>query len=521
MSIRHGPMLKRFIVADVGVEVLSAVQLTVHRTSVHVDRFVSAPIPGTVSVADASAVGRWVGGVLAEGRFDRLPLVLVAARGAVGLKRLELPPCAPDELPSMVALRMAGQLPFDAGSAVIDYAVHGDGSSGHDKVVVIAAGIPEAVVTRHREIAAASGYRLARIALRPLATAALCSDRARAIESGGALLAVDVRDDGSVEVVVEYGSGMRFARGVDLGIVDEAERADRDRLVRRIAIEVQRSWMSYRVTDDSPDVARVVVLGDSRLAAGVAQQVRTTLERETEVLTSRSVVEGDTSDLGACWPLVGVGIQYLEGRDWIDFAHPKRAPDLAARRRQRWLGAAGVVIVASAIAWQVGHARLARLQDELDAIERAVNELKPQRVEVVRDRLRLEHVRRWEAARMDSVSHLEHILTQLPDPKELIIGSLAFSQESDGIRWDRRGNKWLQGAEAMATAVIQFSGVATDRQVADGLRAQLLKDAVYLLVTPIGSDGPSPNETYDEKFGLRLTTATGTAETSTGEEKEQ
>ncbi|MBL1216352.1 MAG: hypothetical protein D8M59_02535 [Planctomycetes bacterium] len=511
MSSHRSRVLKRLIVADVGGEVLSAVQLDVKRNAVVLQRHLSVPIPESVDIAVPSAVGRWMGQVLTEYGFDRLPLVLTAARGAVGLKRLELPPCSPDELPPMVAIRMSGQLPFDASSAVIDYAVLGAAhEAAEGRQAVIAAGIPEAVVDRYREIADASGYKLARIALRPLATAALCSDRARAIESGGALLAVDVRDTGSVEVVVEYGSGMRFARGVDLRIIDEADPTDREQLVRRIAIEVQRSWMSYRVTEDSPDVECVIITGPDELAAGVARQVQTTLERQADVLQSSTAVEGNTEGVGSCWPLIGVGIQYLEGRDFIDFLHPKQAPDHAARRRQRLLGAAGIVIVASVVAWQIGHVMLGRLSDDLAAIKQTYDELAPQRVEVIRQRLRLEHVRRWEAARIDSVSQMEHVLTLLPDPNQLILGSFSFAQESDGIGWDRRAGRWDQGAEAEPVALIQFGGVAVDRRVADGLRATLLKDAVYTLVSPIGSDGPAPSDTYDEKFGLRLMTSAKT-----------
>ena len=61
------------------------------------------------------------------------------------------------------------------------------------------------------------------------------------------------------------------------------------------------------------------------------------LNSPVEILSECAGVTGDVGD--RLWPLAGLLLAEEAGRPGIDFLHPRRAPDLAARRRRMSLAA--------------------------------------------------------------------------------------------------------------------------------------------------------------------------------------
>lgn len=496
--------LRHIIAVDLSDNRLSAVGLHILKNEVRIVGSLSEAIPADVDITDNEWAGRWLGRVLREHKLGNGSLVFVVGRGSVGMKRLVLPTTDQDELPGMVGHSLSGQLPFDSEQAVSDYVVLS--VLEDNSTELIAAAMPNSLLQRYREIARASGFKLKRVTLRPLATAAIVADRAKEVQ--GALLAIDLRDQSSLEVVVEWSGSLRFARGIEIPRWEGVD--DRQAKVKRIAVEIQRSWMSYRITEDAPDIERVIILGPDGIASEVASGVRATLDRPTEVIFSRENVTGPVEDLGAGWALVGVGLEYFEDRVRLDFLNPNQPPDLQAIKRQRVLAGFAAIFIIGLVLWQLGFARISNLQHDLELLESRRAELAPERAEVLRNRIRLQHVERWERVDFDWLAHIAYLSDNLPDTTKAILGSLSVSVADDGIAWDRTGKKWVSGSLSKPCGIIQFGGISVDRVVADSIRAMLVNNSIYDYVQPIGSDAPGIDKKYMEKFSIRITTTVPT-----------
>ncbi len=485
--------VSRFTAIDLSSDQFTAVHLTAARSGVKVGARVCLDIPPDIEPSDDEWIGKWMARTMKEHRFGPGPVVFVVPRQSVGLKHLVLPSTRLDELPGMVAIKMAGQLPFPAAGSIIDYAAVRE---SEDESEVIAAAAREELIDRYKSLAKAGGFKIDRIALRPLATGALIAEMSR--ERSGSLLAIDLRRYGEVELVVACDGRVCFARATE--VISASEKVDRHEEARRLATEAKRSWMSYRATEESPDVEHIVVIGNDGLAGGVATEVRTLLGRPTEVLLSHPKVSGDTATLGPAWPLVGVGLAAAEGADSIDFFQPKKAPDLAAHRRQRVLAAIAAIIIVLGSIWTAGNMHLRRLEGQLQSLTNEKEDLLPAFLRYEHDRLRLEHLSRWEKARFDWLDHLAFVSEHLPQTQEAILGSFSASMNEPVMR--RKDGKWL-AVETQAS--LQFSGAAVTRPIADAIRAAFVSLDAYR-TEPIVADTSSNDKTYTEAFGLRLVT---------------
>lgn len=486
--------LRRFTAVDLSSDQFTAVHLSVSRAGVKVGAHVCLDIPPDIESTDDEWLGKWIARTLDENRFGRGPIVFVVPRQSVGLKHLTLPSTRVDELPGMVGIKMAGQLPFPANGSIIDYAVL-SASEGHSEVM--AAAVRHELIERYDALAKAGGFKIDRIALRPLATGALVADLSR--QRSGSLLAIDLRRYGEVELVVACDGKVRFARAAE--VISASEKVDRHEEARRLATEAKRSWMSYRATEESPDVEHIVIIGTDGLAGGVASEVRSALDRPTEVLLSHPKVQGETSTLASSWPLVGVGLEAVEHLDGVNFHKPKEAPDIAAHRRQRVLAAIAAVVIVLGSIWTAGNMHLQRLEDELDSLNTQADMLLPDYFRIEHDRLRLEHLQRWEQAHYDWLDHLAFISEHLPPTDQAILGSFGASMGDPVIRWKDR--KWTVPT---SVAQLQFSGAAVSRPIADAIRATFVGVTAYT-TQPIVADTSSNDKTYTQAFGLKLLTS--------------
>jgi len=485
--------VSRFIAIDLSSDQFTAVQLTASHSGVKVGARVSTDIPADIEPSDDEWLGKWIGRTLEEHRFSRVPVVFVVPRQSVGLKHLVLPSTRVDELPGMVAIKLAGQLPFPAAGSIIDYAVLSE-SEGESEVM--AAAVRHELTDRYQALAKAGGLKIDRIALRPLATAALAADLSR--QRSGSLLAIDLRRYGEVELVVVCDGQVRFARAAE--VIASSEKVDRHEEARRLATEARRSWMSYRATEASPDVEHILIIGPDGLAGGVATEVRSALGRPTEVMLSHPKVTGETSMLGSIWPLVGIGLERVEGLDNVNFFKPKQAPDLAAFRRQRVLGAVAAAVVVLGTGWTLANFHLRRLQGELDALDATAREEWPDYLQFERTRVRLEHLARWEKAQFNWLDHLAFISERIPPTNQVILGSFGASMSHPVIRW--KDGEWSTSAPS---AQFQFNGAAVSRTIADAVRLAFVDEHAYE-TTPVGTDTSSNDKTYIEAFALRLGT---------------
>lgn len=487
----------RFVVIDLSNEQFSAVMITLAGQSVRVGARVCVDLPSDIESGDDEWLGKWMGRTLEEHGIGRWPVVFLVPRQSVGLKHLELPSTRTDELPGMVALTMAGQLPFPADGSIIDYAVV---SQQQGRSHVVAAAVRHELIDRYKALARFGHLKMIRIALRPLATAALAAEFSRGC--AGSLLAVDLRRFGEVEIVVVSEGVVRYARAAE--VVSASEEVDRHEEARRLATEAKRSWMSFRATEESPDLQHVIVMGPDGLAGAVAEEVRASLGRTTEVFFSHPKVTGKAATLDCLWPLVGVGLEQVEALDGVNFLRPKKAPDVAARTRQRALGGVAAGIVVFGAVWTIGNQHLRRLEARLASLQEQSRSLLPAYLEHERNRLRLEHLERWEKVQFNWLEHLAYVSDHLPPTDQAILGSFSASMTEGARRW--REGQWTA---APSFASLQFNGAAISRPIADAIRSAFVNDETYE-TTPIGTDTSSNDKTYTEAFNLRLRTTRGT-----------
>lgn len=492
-------------------------------------------VPADLDLRDAEAVGRWLRQELARTGAGRAPLVFVVPRHEVVLKRLRLPmpPGGEPELAAMVRLQMTRQLALPVEHAAIDYVIVGEqpvgrpdgqpagpGNAGAERgrdagrgaatrVSVLAAVLAGERVQWYGQVARVAGCRLLHIALR---SAGLARVLAESQATGhGTVLGVGLGWASSEFVVVQDGS-LVFARSVDVGLGTPTG-AEVEAVVVRLATEAKRTWMSYRVGEESGVVDAVVVVGDEELTGEIGRRCGEALEMP--------VVRGD--DLSR-WPqlppglspaerlvfipLLGVLVEVARRRPGLDFAHPRRPPDTRASRRQRILIGLLVLILLAGGVWIVASGDLARLDRELQRLGAEGETLAAEYRIYQRDHARLKHLDAWLQARVDWIAHLRFLSDQMPDPREAQLDQVSGRLHSQ-IELVASGGRYdPEGWRARQWATFALAGRTRDMSVASGVRGRLLASRVFDRVENTGPDAPGT-------FELEVTTALASPQDTT------
>ena len=291
-------------------------------------------VPGSVDIDDAAALGAWIRRELDHAKFPAGRATVALAREHVGLKRLTLPTLDDNELPDMTRLALQREMPFDAEQAVIDYVPL---SRSESTTTVLAVAAPESQLAKTREVAKAAGIGVDRIALRVMGSAALL----RSGEGNGrCTLAVDITGN-SVEFCVLDGGAIRFSRAAELPRPESGGELDPTIIAETVITETRRTWMSYRIVEDSGDVERVVLMGDARVTAEIDHPIAEILGADTTVLDRHPRVDAGRVPIDRVWPLTGLLLEAALGHETIDFSRPRRPVDRQARTRRRVMIAAG------------------------------------------------------------------------------------------------------------------------------------------------------------------------------------
>ena len=450
------------IAIDLGRRLVRAVLASRNGRTVVVRKTLVAEVPADVDPTDPAAVGAWIGRQLRTAGFPKAPAVVALAREHVGLKRMSLPTTDPDELPRMTRLTLQRELPFEADDAVIDFVPTQRSATG---TTVLAVAAPDDVIGFVRRAARAAGLTLERIGLRAMGAALL----ARGGEPGeGDTLIVDVTGEG-IEFCIVRDGVIRFSRAAEMNGTTAAGPGE------TILTETRRTWMSYRIVDDSGGLARAVVLGNHDTLPSTAESIGEMLHVPAVVLEHHPSVEDGAHDLDRLWPLAGLLLESPTEDETIDFARPRRAPDRAGTRRRRLILAAGVLLVVLAGLWTFARRDLDDMDRQLAALNETRARLAPQYVHYFRDRYRLAHLEGWEAARVEWLSHAAYVSTMAPGPEEIVFDSWTGSLDFSGVEYDRRKKTWSSPRQI----TIVVDGDAHDRVAADAFRAALVGTDLY------------------------------------------
>lgn len=432
-----------------------------------VQKVFAEDVPDDLASDDAAAMGMWVGKRLREAGFPKAPTTIALARQHVGLKRLTLPTIDPIELPQMTRLAMQRQLPFDAETAVIDFLPI---ASSETSTTVLAVAVPQAILEHALNIAKAAKLKVQRVSLRGMGSALLLRHLGEEIHQS--ILAVDVLND-AIEFCVIDGGAVRFSRSAELTQLDSLQ--DGGFVADTIITETRRTWMSYRISEDSSDVRHVVIVGDAQLGVKVAEPLAKMLKVDAEVLEHHPLVQTNGHEMSRVWPLAGLLLESGHGGETIDFANPRKEPDLAAVKRKQMFLAASLGLLVLMASWTVAKRNLDSLEFQLAEMQAKRQQLYPERLRLHRDVLKLRHVELWESANPDWLEHLAYLSSIAPEASRVVFDGWSGTANISPVQFDRRSNEW--SVPGQFTIVV--NGEAVDRVTADSLREGLVRTAVY------------------------------------------
>ncbi len=482
---------RNVIAIDIGRRRLRALLASRGRNTLTVKRVLVEPVPEDLDTKDPEAVGSWLGRCLKKAKFPKEKATIAISRERVGLKRITLPTIVDDELPDMTRIALGRDLPFDADTAVIDFITL---LRDETSTTVLAVAIPEAVLEFEKALAAAAGLRIDRISLRSMGSAALLGSLDDRNTDG--MLAVDITGEG-VEFSVIVDGTIRFARAADLPLVDDATGA-----ANAVLTETRRTWMSYRIVEDSNDVQSAIVIGDRDICRNAAGPIGEMLDVRTEVLDEHRLIKRNQQDMDGVWPLAGLLLEPTLGVQSIDFAKPRKAPNLAARKRQRVLAVVGVLFIAAFAAWTIGSSKLQTLETKSDNLAAQYRDMLDGRNRFKRDVLKSQHLKHWQEVDVDWLEHLLHLGTVVPPSDQLVLDSWTGTLNFRGVSYDGRRETSKQKWQTPMPIKIVLDGEAKDRKTADAFRAALVRGKLYTL-TSAGPDSAGGRR-LPYKFNYRL-----------------
>ncbi|MBL9147973.1 MAG: hypothetical protein JNM94_04695 [Phycisphaerae bacterium] len=463
--------LRRTIAIEVTDTSVRAVDMRFGRGAPEVIRAVCVAKPDDVNADDPDGLGSWVGSALRAAGFPSSgEVIAVIERESCTLRTMELPADDEFELPDVARLAAIRETPSEAGALVVD--VIGRGMHNGNMVALVATASDRAV-NRIRQVVTAAGFRPSQITPRTFGIVTL----ARQAEKNGAVtIAIDAPGDGVETLVIRNGE-IAHSRGV---------RLDPDAEASAVASEAKRSLSTWQLGATDDTIAAALFFGPESIRAVVADTVGRALgitlrpfEPDERIAVASDV---DGVALASSWPLVGLVLESAAGEETINFASPRRAPDVAALRRTRFLAVLGLLCVAALLGWTVGHKSWTSLESDAEAADEEARALLPRHNAYKRAEARFAHISTWQQAAPEWLEHLQFLHGFAADPTKVVLERWTGTLDASDVQCDRDG-KWK--VEREVKVVLQ--GEAKERSIADALRDALVDDARYSL-TSTGAD---------------------------------
>lgn len=494
---------------DTAVVDIDRQRVTVTLASVDVGRAVvkscrSFARPAEVDPFDGSAVGVWIKEKLRESGTVGARVVLSLPRGDVVLKRLSIPAGAgvvAEDVVGAVRLQMSRQLSVPAESSAIDYvpmaSAAPQSSDGGGLAWVTAAALPGDRLDWCRAIGRSAGIRLSRIGLRCFGAGHVLAEES--LRRDGGVLGV-VPTGSSVEFVVVESGQVMLARAVDIPWAAD-DSVELSAYADRVAVEAKRTWMSHRAGGGDGSAQVVIVLGSGPGAETVCERCSSSLEMPgvTMVPPGASTVRNEpepTSSVAAA--SIGLLLEEASGRPMLDFLHPRRMPDHAARRRQFVLGGVLAAIVGIGTPVVLSQLELSSLDDELRRHREVVTRRQADVSEMMAEHARLSHMERWSDVRVDWIAHIGALSEQVPSPPEALVDGLDGLMNAQ-VDFTAKGGQYAGGTWSSAqTSSFTIRGRVQQRETAASLRGRLAAGEVYSV------DSPTPDT--GDRFSFQLFT---------------
>ncbi len=417
---------RKLLALDWDTRTLRVVYARVGKKGVTIDRLLSVKVPSDVDVLDAKQMGAHIRRVLDEEGIQTNQALVDIPRDKTILKTLRLPVISQDELPGMVAIQIAKELPFPVAEAAIDFACEPCGGNDDAQFAdVLVAAVQREVIAHYTATFEAAGLRLERVGLRPYASKVAVStllrhalpervlfldvsptlteinvlrDGALAFSRAASVMIPEIKDESQPTLTISYdgdsgdgdenaaGTGSTVESGVGSGL-GLSGALSADSAVRSLSMEVTRSIEAYRALDAEGTIDHVVIGGDLGLEEQLAESLQVNLNVTTERYNPASTF-GWEPDEGAGASAFAASLGLVLGHADVgllhfDFLHPKKTVTQAQKRIKKapMIAAVVALFAIATVAFAVkitdgDRARRQTLIKEIEALEGDVKENK-------------------------------------------------------------------------------------------------------------------------------------------------
>lgn len=441
---------------------LRVVHATVGKRGAAIDRLLSAEIPADVHPSDPAQMGAHIRRVLDQERIKTKAAVVDIPRDQAILKALTLPSARIEDLPGMVAIQIARELPFPISEAVIDFVTTGLASEESTHVLVAAA--RSEVLAHYEAVFDHAGLKLERAGLRPYANQVAVAELLKHavpehvlfIDVGPVLTEIDVLRNGvlafsrAASVIIPKSlpaqrpaSGLRLAVSPEssAGFGDEfgvtAPGTATDSIIQTLVVEVMRSIEAYRSTDVGAGIDHVVIGGDMGLEEALAEALQKRLSVTTQLYNPATSFgwEPDEGTAAAAFAsALGLVLSHASGETLhFDFLHPKKT-ESQVRRRLRMAPAAAAVLVLFVSAVGIVIARTTKPdRDYLARIESDIKELESKKTEYKKFQEVMEQIRAFDGKQLVWVDVLYDVMQPMPTNEEWLITGIDMNQKEHRV----------------------------------------------------------------------------------------
>lgn len=462
---------KRILAIDWDSRTVRIIEAKLAKRSFSVMKVLAASIPGEVDATSPAALGAFIKATLEKEKIATRHAMVDIPRDQAVLNTLKLPCTAPDELPSIVQIQIAKELPFPLADAAVDFSLPAT-EPGQTTADVLVAAVRREVVEMYVQTCEAAGLKLDRIGLRPHANKlAVCryfddrpAERIVFIDVGPVLTEIDVIREGrlafsraaSVAVPSSFEERPRLSliaaidggdedpdavdSAIDLGEPRRLEGRPGvfgvDAVVNGLMLELTRSLEAYRAHDHGAQIDKVVVGGDIGCEAELVAAIRSRLKLDATQYSAEGILGDAERGAAAAAYAATLGLLiglYGETARSFDFLHPKQTITATRKRLMRAPRVAAVVVlfVAASVVAAVqltseDRGRRAMLTKSISVLEEDSTE-KDKFLKLVRE------IQAFDRESPVWVDVLHDLVSALPSNKELVVEQIELDQRDRTI----------------------------------------------------------------------------------------
>lgn len=462
---------KRVVSIDWDTRVLRVTHAILGKRGIKIDRLLSVDMPAELDPTDPAQLGRHIRRTLDQEGISTKYAVVDIPRDQVILKTLQLPIAHPDELPGMVEIQIAKELPFPVGEAIIDFAVNPqapeeDSSRGE----VLVAAIRRELLEHYSATFQAAGLKLERVGLRPYANKmAVCEmlkhgipERVLFIDVRATFMEIDVLRNGtlafsrSASVMIPEGVGESSVLSISSSspagrtetgvIVDNSiETLGLEGVIHSLVLEVTRSIEAHRANDHSATIDHVIICGDVGVEDALAEAIQKRLKLTTEMYNPAGTFGWAPDEgVGAAAFAASLGLilgHVQEGAEQFNFLDPKRFVSATEQRLKKTPIAAAIVVLFTAAGAMSFAAYTKQDRLELASLEKRINDLERERSRNKKFLGVIKEIEDFDAKQYVWVDVLQEVIALFPDNREMLINHVDMNQKEGRITFKTRAKR--------------------------------------------------------------------------------